>query len=80
MKMQISENGVETIDEMSIPVSDMNFTTRPSNVFSKCGIRVIRQLVEHTAEELMGLKGFGAGCLDEVRQKLSERGFKLKGD
>jgi len=77
MKMQ---EDIAVQDEMSMRVRDLCLSRRPSNVFAKAGIDTVGQLIDLTAGDLMRFKGFGTTCLNEVRGKLSERGFKLKGD
>ena len=44
------------------------------------GIATIGELVRRTAEDLMECKNFGVTSLNEVREKLAERGLKLRGD
>jgi DNA-directed RNA polymerase subunit alpha len=36
--------------------------------------------VRRTGEDLMECKNFGVTSLNEVREKLAERGLKLRGD
>jgi DNA-directed RNA polymerase subunit alpha len=40
----------------------------------------IGELVRRTAEDLMECKNFGVTSLNEVRERLGERGLKLRGE
>jgi len=47
---------------------------------TKLGIATIGELLDRTGDELLECKNFGVTSLNEVRQKLTEHGLKLKGD
>jgi len=47
---------------------------------TKLGINTIGDLVRRTAEDLLECKNFGVTSLNEVREKLTERGLKLRGE
>ncbi|MFM9026133.1 MAG: DNA-directed RNA polymerase subunit alpha C-terminal domain-containing protein, partial [Planctomycetaceae bacterium] len=47
---------------------------------TKLGISTIGDLVRRTAGDLLECKNFGVTCLNEVREKLSERGLRLRGE
>lgn len=56
------------------------FSNRSLKRLIALGVRSVEHLADFTAAELKAIKGFGAGCLAEVRAKLAERGLKLKDD
>jgi DNA-directed RNA polymerase subunit alpha len=47
---------------------------------TKLGINSIGELVRRTGEDLMECKNFGVTSLNEVRERLAERGLRLRGD
>jgi DNA-directed RNA polymerase subunit alpha len=47
---------------------------------TKLGINTIGELVRRTGEDLMECKNFGVTSLNEVREKLVERGLRLRGE
>jgi DNA-directed RNA polymerase subunit alpha len=64
----------------SLPISELNLSVRARKCTTKLGINTIGDLVRRTGEDLMECKNFGVTSLNEVREKLSERGLKLRGD
>ena len=50
----------------------------------KCMIRLnihtVDSLIQHSGEDLLECKNFGITSLNEVREKLDEKGLKLRGD
>jgi DNA-directed RNA polymerase subunit alpha len=62
------------------PISDLNLSVRARKCTTKLGITTIGDLVRRTAEDLLECKNFGVTSLNEVREKLGERGLKLRGE
>ena len=70
-------------DEQEIysqPITELNLSVRARKCTTKLGISTIGELVRRTGEDLMECKNFGVTSLNEVREKLTERGLKLRGD
>ena len=70
-------------DEQEIysqPITELNLSVRARKCTTKLGINTIGDLVRRTAEDLLECKNFGVTSLNEVREKLTERGLKLRGD
>jgi DNA-directed RNA polymerase subunit alpha len=64
----------------ALPITELNLSVRARKCTTKLGITTIGDLVRRTAEDLLECKNFGVTSLNEVREKLSERGLKLRGD
>ena len=47
---------------------------------SKLSIQTVGDLMSSTGDELLECKNFGVTSLNEVREKLTELGLKLKND
>jgi DNA-directed RNA polymerase subunit alpha len=62
------------------PISDLNLSVRARKCMTKLGIQTVGELIIHTGDELMECKNFGVTSLNEVREKLTELGLKLKND
>ncbi|MDX2115341.1 MAG: DNA-directed RNA polymerase subunit alpha C-terminal domain-containing protein [Planctomycetota bacterium] len=60
------------------PVSDLKLSVRARKALQVLGIMTLGDLASRTEAELMGVKNFGATSLDEVKQRLSEHGLKLR--
>ena len=72
-----------TADEQEIhalPIGELNLSVRARKCTTKLGINSIGDLIRRTAEDLLECKNFGVTSLNEVREKLTERGLKLRGD
>jgi DNA-directed RNA polymerase subunit alpha len=70
-------------DEQEIysqPITELNLSVRARKCTTKLGINTIGDLVRRTAEDLLECKNFGVTSLNEVREKLTERGLRLRGD
>jgi DNA-directed RNA polymerase subunit alpha len=63
---------------LSRPVSELKLSVRARKALSLLGIQTMGDLAARTEAELMGVKNFGATSLDEVKQRLSEHGLKLR--
>lgn len=63
-----------------LPITELNLSVRARKCTTKLGINTIGELVRRTAEDLMECKNFGVTSLNEVRERLVERGLKLRGE
>jgi DNA-directed RNA polymerase subunit alpha len=63
-----------------LPIAELNLSVRAKKCTTKLGIVTIGDLARRTAEDLLECKNFGVTSLNEVREKLTERGLKLRGD
>ncbi|RLS77965.1 MAG: tetratricopeptide repeat protein [Planctomycetota bacterium] len=64
----------------NLPITELNLSVRARKCTTKLGIASIGDLARRTAEDLLECKNFGVTSLNEVREKLAERGLKLRGD
>ena len=65
---------------LNLPITELNLSVRARKCTTKLGIVSIGDLVRRTAEDLLECKNFGVTSLNEVREKLSERGLRLRGE
>lgn len=54
------------------PIEDLNLSARTANALINNDIRIVRDLVTLSEQDLKELKGFGSKALDEVKDKLAE--------
>jgi DNA-directed RNA polymerase subunit alpha len=72
-----------TPDEQALlerPLSELNLSVRARKCMVRLGLNTIGELVRKTQDELLECKNFGVTSLNEVREKLTGRGLKLRGD
>lgn len=60
------------------PLEELEFSLRTLNALRRSQVLHLRDLLKLTEADLSSLKGFGAVAMDEVREKLMERGLSLK--
>jgi DNA-directed RNA polymerase subunit alpha len=65
---------------LSRSIGDLNLSVRARKCMSKLNIQTIGDLLKHTGDELLECKNFGITSLNEVRDKLTGMGIKLKND
>ena len=77
------EPEVMTPDEQALlnkPIADLNLSVRARKCMVRLNIGTIGELVRRTGDELLECKNFGVTSLNEVREKLTIHGLKLRGD
>ncbi len=62
------------------PISDLNLSVRARKCMTKLGIQTLGELLRRTGDDLMECKNFGVTSLNEVREKLTEMGLKLRNE
>ena len=58
---------------------DLDLSERPSNCLKRAQVNTIGELLTKTEDDLLNITNFGQKSLDEVKQKLDERGLTLRG-
>jgi len=59
------------------PVRDARLSKRTANLLTARGIRTLGEAAKRTADEMLGWKGFGQTCLNEVTATLGKVGLRL---
>ncbi len=62
------------------PISDLNLSVRARKCMIRLGLNTIGELLRRTGDDLLECKNFGVTSLNEVREKLTVQGLKLRGD
>ena len=65
--------------DLDKPIEDLDLTERPRNCLKRAQINTIGALLLRTPEELLEITNFGQKSLDEVIERLDERGLVLAG-
>ena len=65
---------------LSKPVSELNLSVRARKCMNRLNITTLGELVSRTSDELLEAKNFGITSLNEVKEKLTQYGLKLRGD
>jgi DNA-directed RNA polymerase subunit alpha len=64
--------------DLELPIEELELSERPRNCLKRARIDTIGQLVQKTEDDLLAITNFGSKSLDEVIQKLDERGLSLR--
>jgi DNA-directed RNA polymerase subunit alpha len=62
------------------PISDLNLSVRARKCMVRLGLNTVGELVRKSGDDLLECKNFGVTSLNEVREKLTGHGLKLRGD
>ncbi len=62
------------------PISDLNLSVRARKCMARLGLTSLADLIRKTGDDLLECKNFGVTSLNEVREKLTQLGLKLRGD
>jgi DNA-directed RNA polymerase subunit alpha len=64
--------------DLDLPIEDLDLSERPRNCLKRAQVNSIGELVERTTDDLLAITNFGQKSLDEVAQRLDERGLSLR--
>lgn len=64
--------------DLELPIEDLDLSERPRNCLKRAQINTVGELVLKSEDDLMNITNFGQKSLDEVKQKLDERGLTLR--
>jgi DNA-directed RNA polymerase subunit alpha len=65
--------------DLDLPIEDLDLSERPRNCLKRAQVNTVGELLLKTEEDLLNITNFGQKSLDEVKQKLDERGLSLRG-
>jgi DNA-directed RNA polymerase subunit alpha len=67
-----------TSPDLDLPIEELDLSERPRNCLKRARVDSIGQLVQKSEDDLLAITNFGAKSLEEVIQKLDERGLSLR--
>jgi DNA-directed RNA polymerase subunit alpha len=65
--------------DLDLPIEDLDLSERPRNCLKRAQVNTVGELVQKSEDDLLAITNFGQKSLDEVLQKLDERGLSLRG-
>ncbi|MEN9506465.1 MAG: DNA-directed polymerase alpha subunit [Actinomycetota bacterium] len=68
-----------TSPDLDLAIEDLDLSERPRNCLKRAQINTVGELLTKTEDDLLNITNFGQKSLDEVKQKLDERGLTLRG-
>ncbi len=78
--LELGEVGTTTSGspDLDLPIEDLDLSERPRNCLKRAQVNTIGELVSRTGDDLLAITNFGQKSLDEVLQRLDERGLSLR--
>ncbi len=64
--------------DLDLPIEDLDLSERPRNCLKRAQVNSIGELLQKTDDDLLAITNFGQKSLDEVIEKLNERGLALR--
>jgi DNA-directed RNA polymerase subunit alpha len=64
--------------DLELPIEELDLSERPRNCLKRARVDTIGQLAQKTEDDLLAITNFGSKSLEEVLQKLDERGLSLR--
>jgi DNA-directed RNA polymerase subunit alpha len=77
LELSTSDPIVERSD-LAMSIEDLDLSERPRNCLKRAQVNTIGELLEKSEDDLMNITNFGQKSLDEIKQKLDERGLTLR--
>ena len=68
-----------TSPDLDLPIEDLDLSERPRNCLKRAQINTVGELLTKNEDDLLNITNCGQKSLDEVKQKLDERGLTLRG-
>lgn len=65
--------------DLDLPIEDLDLSERPRNCLKRAQVNTIGELLQKSEDDLLAITNFGQKSLDEVIEKLDERGLSLRG-
>ena len=79
--LELGETGTTSSGspDLDLRIEELDLSERPRNCLKRAQINTIGELVDKTLDDLLAITNFGQKSLDEVIQRLDERGLTLAG-
>jgi DNA-directed RNA polymerase subunit alpha len=80
MGLELGDVGIASSGspDLDLVIEELDLSERPRNCLKRAQINTVGELVSKTEDDLLAITNFGQKSLDEVLQKLDERGLSLR--
>ena len=65
--------------DLELAIEDLDLSERPRNCLKRAQVNTVGELLRKSDDDLLAITNFGQKSLDEVKDKLNERGLALRG-
>ena len=77
-EIEVPAEEAKPFADWDIPVDELDLSVRSYNCLKRAGITKISELLQKTEEEVMNMRNLGKKSVDEIKEKLAERGLSLR--
>jgi DNA-directed RNA polymerase subunit alpha len=79
--LELGEVGIPAASspDLDLPIEDLDLSERPRNCLKRAQVNTVGELLLKSEDDLLAITNFGQKSLDEVMEKLDERGLSLRG-
>lgn len=77
-EMMLDPDSVETVSERKEPIEELELSVRSFNCLKRAGINTIDDLTGRTLRDMSEVRNLGRKSLEEIIQKLAERGLSFR--
>jgi len=79
--LQLSEAATTatTSPDLELTIEELDLSERPRNCLKRAQVNTVGELLQKSEDDLLAITNFGQKSLDEVIEKLDERGLSLRG-
>ena len=72
-----ADAGPAANEDLALPVEELHLALRSHNSLRRDGIHTVGELAARTEQQLLAIDHIGPASVEEIRQKLAERGLSL---
>lgn len=70
---------VASSPDLELAIEELDLSERPRNCLKRAQVNTVGELLQKSEDDLLAITNFGQKSLDEVIEKLDERGLSLRG-
>ncbi len=74
----VDPKSVKTVSKNKEPIEELELSVRSFNCLKRAGINTVEDLTDRTLRDMSEVRNLGRKSLDEIIQKLAERGLSFK--
>jgi DNA-directed RNA polymerase subunit alpha len=74
-----ANTAVATSPDLELAIEELDLSERPRNCLKRAQVNTVGELLQKSEDDLLAITNFGQKSLDEVIEKLDERGLSLRG-
>lgn len=78
VELGASHNDVGLAADLALPIDELGLQSRSFNALTREGIHTVGDLVARSEADLLDIRNFGAKSIEEIKEKLAEKGMSLK--